>query len=198
MKNAIVSIFLFVIFGCISTKNPLYTKSSVEDIQPGCEASIKSWISSHAEFPDTYVPLLFERVGISSTYHKSLEIEPLRRYTVEHTFEIRTREYAQTHTTLIFELTPDFFIQNIKYKIPGEFSIEHRIFPPDYKLWLEMYGRALTKTDSLSWTENNRPLLAQLSEKFTFNRYINPEGENLALSDSLINQINSVYRSTQH
>src|SRR5688572_27551675 len=97
-SNKITFIFMvLLLFGCSKTTNDLYSTKSFELIQQKCEISIRSWINSHAAFPDSYIPLLFEKTKIGSTYDKSAEVLPLRRYSVEHTFEIRTKEYDITH-----------------------------------------------------------------------------------------------------
>jgi len=186
-------LLIFSIFSCSKPTNELYSTKSVDVIQVNCEQSIKEWINKYADSPDSYTSLMFEKVVISSAYNKSTEIMPLRRYALEHTFVIRNKDSNNTHVTLQFELTPDYFVQDVRYKQAGVVTLAHRIFPPKYELWSELYGRTLTIEDSLSWEANNREILYQLSSKLYFNRYVDPEGENAVLTDTLVAQLNRYY-----
>jgi len=192
----ILLVSLLVSAGC-STKTTInpYSEKNTKITQLQCEDSIRGWIKNYAAFPDSYVPLLFEKVSISISSNLGKEIVPLRKLAVEHTFEIRSKDYSISHATLVFELTPDYFVQNVRYNNERVVSLQKRLFPPDYKLWVEQYGRILTGSDTLSWDTKNRKAINDLFEVFFFNRYIQPEGENSALTDSLIKEMNRLYFS---
>ncbi len=196
MKNyfiAAIALLIFTCFGCNRKTSQLYSDSSVLNIQKLCEDSVTSWIKKHAAFPDFYTPLLFEKAVIGAVYNKGSEILPLRRYSIEHTFEIKTNSLELTHTTLVFELSPDYFVQYIRYRKSNSISLSHRIFPPDYILWTETYGRSFTLEDTVRWHANNRELLFELSEQFNLNRYNNSGDKNQSLTDSLHTAINRAY-----
>src|SRR5688572_19575674 len=101
-NNLIILFLLFLSFSCSKPTNELYSNKSVNAIRVNCEESIKTWIKSYAEFPDTYIPLTFEKVVISNSVNKGIEIIPLRRHTLEHTFIIRNKELKSAHVTLEF------------------------------------------------------------------------------------------------
>jgi hypothetical protein len=181
-------LFSIVIFmgACSNHATNSLTKEKTET-QSKCYFAIESWIRNHALYPDSYKPLKYESIMQIRTYQNSIEIIPLRKYRVEHTFELNDTSQRVLLATMDFELQPDFFIDHIHYKTKDLISLQTRQYPPLYDDWLLQFGKPLTSLDSIEWQLNNRQLLFNLSVQFKENRL------NSKLADSLVLEINKGY-----
>ncbi len=133
MNGILANIFTIVLVtflftSCHNKTKWAYSDGNIQNSQYECQEAVKEWIKHYAAFPDSYVPLLFEKVMIATVYKDAVEIVPLRKYTIDHTFAIKNIKGDSTQATMLFELTPDFFVQHIRYRKDGVISLYPRLF----------------------------------------------------------------------
>lgn len=198
MHIKIVKYILCILFltGSCSKQGRLNSQIKQNDFnQAKCQFAIENWIKNHAKFPDSYRPLNYEPIRYHYVSQNGVEVLPLRKYKLVHTFELQDTSENLLVATMDFELQPDFFIDYIHYQEKNVIHLQTRYFPPIYTDWLKQFGRPLTRMDTLEWQIKNRPALYNLAGQFIENRLNRNSKEDIKLADSLVYEINKYYEN---
>lgn len=196
MKNPTFKIFLIYFllnFGCSTRAKKKLHADNKNKIQLECQLSIENWIKNHATYPESYSSQKFEKVLYHNRYLNGIEIIPLRKYSVLHTFQLKDNSKSPLFATFEFELTPDYFIDHVHYKT--EIINKNFIFPPNYDAFILQFGKPTTSDDTASWRLNQREELYNLSTEFNYRRRQIAEK---SILDSIVNLIHQTHKNRNY
>jgi len=109
------------------------------------KVSVRNWVKNHSLYPDSYEELIFFDYEMSVGSRDDKKIAGSELYKIGHRFRIRDKDSTLVIVNRYFYLDYDYYVNVITKKK----EIFQSKYPPDWRAFMDSFGRELYKNDSI-------------------------------------------------
>jgi len=109
------------------------------------KASVSKWIKNHSLYPESYEKIKFFDYKMSVGSRADKRIAGSEFYKIGHRFKIRNKDSIVEMVNRYFYLDYEYYVNVITKKK----EIFQSKYPPDWRAFMDSFGRELNKNDSM-------------------------------------------------